>query len=338
MNTLRVGLAEFPPLVSGDYGHFRGFEVDLWETVAGELGFQFEYRKYPFQKLIPMLAEGKLDVAMAGITINEDRERIIDFSHPTMDSGLVIAVDRDRNRLRLSETVRAVVGSGYRTVSLTLLAVLSFIFALGNLLWLAERGVGTFSEGYFPGVFEASWLVFSSVTTVTFGDFYPNTWLGRAVVFVSVVGGVGILATLVARFTAFLATRKVWREIAGISDLSGRKVAAVSGSTSEQALTRLGTDVTGTETVGEALMLLERREVEAVVADAPVLAHHLKDSRGGRVETVGDVFDGQKYGIALQQGSPLRENVNRTLLRLIESGRYGALYRQWFGQDPSMEI
>jgi polar amino acid transport system substrate-binding protein len=43
------------------------------------------------------------------------------------------------------------------------------------------------------------------------------------------------------------------------------------------------------------------------------------------------VFKPENYGIALPTGSPLREEINQSLLRLRENGTYGELVRKWFG-------
>lgn len=53
----------------------------------------------------------------------------------------------------------------------------------------------------------------------------------------------------------------------------------------------------------------------------------------GRVRTAGQLFVHEYYGIALQQGSPLRERVNLGLLRLRESGVFDAIYDRWFSRD-----
>jgi polar amino acid transport system substrate-binding protein len=42
----------------------------------------------------------------------------------------------------------------------------------------------------------------------------------------------------------------------------------------------------------------------------------------------------EKYGIALPERSPLREEINRALLHLLEEGVYDDIYTRWFGQAP----
>ena len=37
---------------------------------------------------------------------------------------------------------------------------------------------------------------------------------------------------------------------------------------------------------------------------------------------VGKIFEPQDYGLALPQGSPLREKINRAILKLMESDEF----------------
>ena len=72
-------------------------------------------------------------------------------------------------------------------------------------------------------------------------------------------------------------------------------------------------------------------EVEAVVYDAPNLLYFTKGEGQGKVRAVGKIFEPQDYGLALPQGSPLREEVNRAILQLIESGELERIKNKWFG-------
>ena len=72
-------------------------------------------------------------------------------------------------------------------------------------------------------------------------------------------------------------------------------------------------------------------KVEAVVFDAPILDYYVKNQGAEWAKVVGEIFDQQKYGLALQPHSKLSEEINRTILALRESGRYEKLRKKWFG-------
>ncbi len=52
-----------------------------------------------FNGIIPALQTGNVDIAIAGITITEEREEIVDFSDPYYDSGLRILVRQDNGKV-----------------------------------------------------------------------------------------------------------------------------------------------------------------------------------------------------------------------------------------------
>ena len=61
------------------------------------------------------------------------------------------------------------------------------------------------------------------------------------------------------------------------------------------------------ERVDDAITALLKGEVEAVVSDAPTLLYYANREEKGKVAVVGKIFEPQSYGLALPQGSHLRE-------------------------------
>jgi len=71
---------------------YTGFDVDLWQAIAQEMGVKYKLQPMDFNGIIPGLQTKNIDVALAGITIREDRKQVIDFSDPYYESGLAILV------------------------------------------------------------------------------------------------------------------------------------------------------------------------------------------------------------------------------------------------------
>ena len=63
----------------------------------------------------------------------------------------------------------------------------------------------------------------------------------------------------------------------------------------------------------EALAALARGEIEALVWDAPLLRAVMDEQPELGIELVPGVFQRQDYAIAVGEGSPLREAINRAL-------------------------
>lgn len=69
-------------------GELVGFEIDLVTAIAESLKIDIEFKDIPFIDLFPAVASGRIDVAMASITITDERLEIVDFSQPYYDSDL----------------------------------------------------------------------------------------------------------------------------------------------------------------------------------------------------------------------------------------------------------
>ncbi|NLZ16555.1 MAG: glutamine ABC transporter substrate-binding protein GlnH [Desulfobulbaceae bacterium] len=84
----------FPPFEFKDpkTGKHTGFDVELWDAVAKELGLEYELQPMDFNGIIPGLQSGQLDVGIAGMTIKPERAQVIDFSDGYYTAGLLLLV------------------------------------------------------------------------------------------------------------------------------------------------------------------------------------------------------------------------------------------------------
>ncbi len=85
----------FVPFEFKQDGKYTGFDIQLWEAIAKQAGLKYRLQPMDFNGIIPGLQTHNLDVALAGITIREDRAKVIDFSDPYYESGLAILVTND---------------------------------------------------------------------------------------------------------------------------------------------------------------------------------------------------------------------------------------------------
>lgn len=85
----------FVPFEYKDGDEYVGFDIDLWGAIAEELEVDYKLRPMDFSGIIPALQTGQIDVALAGITITDERKQAIDFSDGYYDSGLMLMVAAD---------------------------------------------------------------------------------------------------------------------------------------------------------------------------------------------------------------------------------------------------
>ncbi|HWG93069.1 MAG TPA: transporter substrate-binding domain-containing protein [Mycobacteriales bacterium] len=78
----------YPPFQLEQDGEIVGFDVELMDLVAADLGVEQEVVDTPFEtiKTGADLNAGKCDVAAAGMTITEERQANLDFSDPYFDA------------------------------------------------------------------------------------------------------------------------------------------------------------------------------------------------------------------------------------------------------------
>ncbi len=91
--------SSFVPFMFQEDGEWTGFEVELWETIAEENDWEFEYNTMNFSGIITALQTGRVDAAIAAITITSERENTMDFSHAYYDSGLMLMVRADNDEI-----------------------------------------------------------------------------------------------------------------------------------------------------------------------------------------------------------------------------------------------
>ncbi|MEZ4764075.1 MAG: transporter substrate-binding domain-containing protein [Calditrichia bacterium] len=73
-------------------GSWRGISIDLWEQIAKNEGYTFEYREMSLEEMLQGLENNQIDLAVAALTITPDREKAFDFSHAFYNTGLSVAV------------------------------------------------------------------------------------------------------------------------------------------------------------------------------------------------------------------------------------------------------
>lgn len=91
-----LGFAPFEYLEAGQTEPV-GYDIDVANEIAKRLNLECEFLpSQDFDSLVPTIKEGgKADIAIAGITINDERATEIDFSDPYFESNLAIIVKGD---------------------------------------------------------------------------------------------------------------------------------------------------------------------------------------------------------------------------------------------------
>ena len=87
--------AAFPPFeYVGDDGKPDGFDIALIKAIGEKLGMEIEVQDMEFESLVTAIGS-KIDAAIAGMTIDEERLKSVDFSDPYYDAIQYVIVLKD---------------------------------------------------------------------------------------------------------------------------------------------------------------------------------------------------------------------------------------------------
>ena len=331
--TLVVGTRAVPPFVIGpaegaDPDDWGGISIALWEHVAAELGIEFRYAAVERgASLVSGVEGGELDLAIAAVTLTEERESRVDFSHAFYSTGFGIAVRADAGGWLA--TVRALLSLEFLLAVLTLLAVLGTV---GVFFWLAERrgNPEEFNPNPVKGLGDGLWFSAVTMTTVGYGDKAPRTVAGRVVALVWMFTALLITSTFTGLIASSLAVNQLASTIRGPGDLPSVAVGVERDSAAADWLAGAGIGFDAYETVEAGVAALGTGRIDALVAEKPELLYRFDLAQArrdgdGEVEVLRATFGRQDYGIVLPPRSPLREPVNRAVLDFLASDAWDAL-------------
>jgi polar amino acid transport system substrate-binding protein len=326
---LRVITRVVPPFVTKDGDQFKGFSVELWSSIAKEIGKPFHFVETAnIKEILAGMKAGQGDVAIAAISITAQREQDFDFSQPMFDSGLQILVRNDNESGFGLSQIWKLLTTGAMPFLLSLLAALILLPA--HIAWFLERKHADqlFSHSYFPGIFQAMWWSTGAAVGQQ-PDNLRSNW-GRIISSMIVIISLLFVSYFQATFTTVLTVQSLRGDINGPEDLQGRKVGTTAGSTA--AIFLKGIDVPPVEfqKIDQAFTALDNKQLDAVVFDAPVLLFYAATTGRNKARIVGPMLRKENYGILFPRGSDLRKPVNEALLKLRENGTYDALYSKWF--------
>lgn len=326
---IRVVTKKFEPFVIKDGAQWTGFSIDLWNALARELNLQSDWIEVDtVSQQLQAVANGDADAAIAGISMTPERERMIDFSFPYFTAGLQIMTAP-----RGGELLPNLFGF-LASPALVQIFLIASLLALGmaHLIWWVERnGDAGIRKAYLPGVWDGFWWLLNIVANGEYGDKNTRSFIKRLITIGFWLLGVIFIAEFTATVTSSLTVKQLSGSIAGPADLPGKRVAVVRGTTGAQYLADHFIPAVQVTQITDAYALLEQRQVDAIVYDAPVLQYYTTKEGKGKVQVVGPIFKEETYGIALPTGSRYRKPINEALLKLKQDGTYDELYAKWFG-------
>lgn len=102
-------------------GNLAGFEIDLANALCEEMKAKCEIVSQDWDSLIPSLQANKADAIMAGMSITEERLKVVDFSDSYFDNTLVL-IGKKGDATTINDLAGKTVATQQATVSADYLA------------------------------------------------------------------------------------------------------------------------------------------------------------------------------------------------------------------------
>ena len=103
--------AAFPPYeMVADDGSFEGIDVEIAGAIAKKLGLELVVDDMDFDAALLAVQQGKADIVMAGVTVNEDRKMVMNFSD-TYSKGVQVVIVKEGSDVTLDNLGDQMIGT-----------------------------------------------------------------------------------------------------------------------------------------------------------------------------------------------------------------------------------
>ncbi len=103
--------AEFPPYEYYDGDAIVGVDAEIAQAICDKLGYELQIDDMDFNSIIPAVAAGKADFAMAGLTVTEERMQTVDFS-TSYATGIQAVIVPEGSDIKTVDDIAAKIEAG----------------------------------------------------------------------------------------------------------------------------------------------------------------------------------------------------------------------------------
>ncbi|KAK4749776.1 hypothetical protein SAY87_027225 [Trapa incisa] len=317
----------------------KGYCIDVFEAALSLLPYPVPhtYILYGdgisnpvYNDLVYQVAQNNFDAAIGDVTIVTNRTRIVDFTQPYRESGLVVVTP--------IKEAKSSPWAFLKPFTLPMWCVTGGVFLfVGAVVWILEHRINHEFRG--PPSQQLMTIFWFSFSTMFFSH-RENTvsTLGRLVLIIWLFVVLIINSSYTASLTSILTVQQLTSGIQGIDSLisGNEKIGVQEGSFSwnylidelnipESRLVKL-------KNQDDYATALQKGSngggVAAIVDEVPYIELFLA-SKDCAFRTVGEEFTRSGWGFAFQRDSPLAVDLSTAILQLSENGFLQKLHDKW---------
>lgn len=334
----RVTYKQFVTKDKGPLG-VGGYCIDVFEAAIGLLPYAVPHtyilygdghRNPIFSNLVYDVAQDKYDAAVGDVTITTNRTRIVDFTQPFMESGLVVVT-----------TVKKIKSSPWAflkpfTWQMWCVTAIFFLF-VGAVVWILEHRLNSEFRG--PPRQQLITIFWFSFSTMFFAH-RENTVsaLGRLVLIFWLFVVLIINSSYTASLTSILTVQQLSSHVQGIDSLvsSHDPIGVQDGSFAYnyliEELNVAESRLRIMKSQDEYVHALDSGGVSAIVDELPYIQMFLINTKC-EFRIVGQEFTKGGWGFAFHRDSPLAVDMSTAILQLSENGDLQRIHDKWLTRD-----
>ncbi|WVZ22364.1 hypothetical protein V8G54_000908 [Vigna mungo] len=334
---LRISYREFVSRTEGTE-MFGGYCIDVFTAALSLLPYPVPYKFFSFgdgktnppnTKLLNKITIGEFDAVVGDITITTNRTKIVDFTQPYIESGLVVVAPIRKMKSSAWAFLRPFTPMMWFVTGM-------FFLVVGAVVWILERRLNDDFRG--PARRQFVTIIWFSFSTLFFSHREKTvSTLGRLVLIIWLFVVLILNSSYIASLTSILTVEQLSSSVKGIESLatSDERIGFPSGSFAENYLT-------------EELNIHRSRLVplnspsdyERALKDGPANGGvtAIIDERAymelflaTRCEygIVGQEFTKMGWGFAFPRDSPLAIDMSTAILKLSENGDLQRIHDKW---------
>lgn len=105
--TLTMGTnASFPPYeYVDDNGKIVGIDAEIAQAIADKLGMKLEIKDMEFESLVPAVKAKSIDLALAGMTVTDERKQSVNFSD-SYSTGVQVVIVKENSEIKTVDDLK----------------------------------------------------------------------------------------------------------------------------------------------------------------------------------------------------------------------------------------
>ncbi|XP_050731798.1 glutamate receptor ionotropic, NMDA 2B-like [Eriocheir sinensis] len=333
-----------------------GFCIDMLQKFSAELGFTYDLFRvedgkwgtlegFKWNGMVAELINHRADMALSSFKINSERESVIDFTVPFLESGIAILVAKRTGIISPTAFLEPFDTASWMLVAFVAIQVAALTVFLFE--WLSPGGynmkVAPPADHKFS-LLRTYWLVWAVLFQAAVHVDCPKGFTARFMANIWAMFAVVFLAIYTANLAAFMITREEYHDLSGIEDHRLQnpyfkkppfKFGFVPFTNTETIMAKHQPEMFqymkhyNKSSITDGIKAIKKGEQDAFIYDATVLDYRVGQDDECTLLTVGAWYHMTGYGIAFPRGSKHTTQFNERLMSYKDNGDMERIQRFW---------